>query len=89
MALLAFVLHENVDRKRLLDEVMRILLPEGKLLIIEWKKQEEENGPPRGERLGRDELATELSGFAVLEEGSLNGSHYYMVVQRGRIIHGH
>lgn len=82
MALLAFVLHENVDRPRLLHEIMRILKPDGRILVIEWKKQKEENGPSMEERLGEEDLMRELSRFVVAEGGSLNDSHYYAIIQR-------
>ncbi len=82
MALLAFVLHENVDRPRLLGEVMRAVKPDGKVLIVEWKKQDEEMGPPMEERLGQADLARELGPFVVVEEGSLNESHYYFLIAR-------
>jgi ubiquinone/menaquinone biosynthesis C-methylase UbiE len=82
VALLAFVLHENVDRGRLLDEVMRVLTQEGRLVLIEWKKQDEEQGPAREERLGEEELQSDLSRFRLIDEGSLNDSHYYKIIGR-------
>jgi ubiquinone/menaquinone biosynthesis C-methylase UbiE len=82
MALLAFVLHENVDRRRLVDEVMRTLTPDGRLVVIEWKKQEEEQGPAMEERLGEEELMAEMRRYAMTKEGTLNHSHYYKVFQR-------
>lgn len=81
-ALLAFVLHENVDRPRLLDEVLRVVKRGGRLVIIEWKKQQEEAGPPMEERLGEEELDRLLGAFRVGEKGDLNLSHYYRVVIR-------
>jgi ubiquinone/menaquinone biosynthesis C-methylase UbiE len=82
VALLAFVLHENVDRGRLLDEVMRVLTQEGRLILIEWTKQDEEQGPPREERLGEEDLRIDLRKYRLIEEGSLNESHYYKIVSR-------
>ncbi len=82
LALLAFVLHENVEGRRLLNEVLRLVKTGGKLVILEWKKQQEENGPPMEERLGEDELDQILRPYRVIDRGELNGSHYYRVIAR-------
>ncbi len=81
MVLAAFVVHEAPDRARFLAELKRLLKPGGKLLIIEWKKQEEEQGPPRGERLDEPDLDASLAIYRTVEKGSLNASHYYRVVE--------
>jgi ubiquinone/menaquinone biosynthesis C-methylase UbiE len=83
LALLAFVLHENVDGRRLLEEVLRTLKPGGILAIIEWKKQEEENGPPSGERLAEEDVRTLIGGWASDPVISLNSSHYGVVIRKG------
>lgn len=83
LALLAFVLHENVEKRELLNEVLRIVKEGGKLAIVEWKKQREENGPPVEERLGEDEVDQLLHEYQVVDRGDLNGSHYYRVIMRG------
>jgi hypothetical protein len=51
-------------------------------VVIEWKKQEEERGPAMEERLGEEELMTEMQRYAMAEEGTLNDSHYYKIFQR-------
>jgi ubiquinone/menaquinone biosynthesis C-methylase UbiE len=81
-ALLAFVLHENAEKDRFLNEIFRVLAPGGRMLILEWKRQVEEHGPPPGERLGETELDHLLSRFMLLEGGSLNSSHYYRLIQK-------
>jgi ubiquinone/menaquinone biosynthesis C-methylase UbiE len=81
-ALAAFVLHETSDRPRLLREISRLMKAGARLLIIEWKMQEEEHGPPRGERLDAGKLDADLGGFRLLRGGDLNPSHYYRLVQK-------
>ena len=81
MVLVAFVLHENEDRPRLLAELRRLLKPDGRILILEWKKQDEQHGPPRDERIAPEDLDDALRTMDVLNQGDLNASHYALVVR--------
>jgi ubiquinone/menaquinone biosynthesis C-methylase UbiE len=81
-ALAAFVLHETLNRTRLLREVSRLMKHGARLLIVEWTKQTEENGPPEGERLDARELDEDLAAFHRLDAGTLNPSHYYRLVKK-------
>jgi ubiquinone/menaquinone biosynthesis C-methylase UbiE len=80
--LLSTVLHENTDIPRLLAEASRVTKPSGKIVIIEWKKQDEESGPRMAERLGEDELLKQISSYSIAERGELTKSHYFFVIQR-------
>jgi ubiquinone/menaquinone biosynthesis C-methylase UbiE len=82
LTLLSTVLHENTDVKRLLAEAIRVTKDSGIVAIIEWKKQEEDIGPPKGERIGRRELLPALSDYEVVGEGDLNKSHYFVLIRR-------
>jgi ubiquinone/menaquinone biosynthesis C-methylase UbiE len=81
-ALLSTVLHENPDVPKLLDEVARVTKPSGKIVILEWKKQDEESGPPKMERLGENELLPQLSSYEVVERGDVTNSHYYVIIRK-------
>lgn len=61
----AFVLHEVADLQQGIDEMKRILRPDGKVLVLEWEKKETESGPPVEERLDAHELESQLqkAGF--------------------------
>ncbi len=80
--LLSTVLHENADPARLLAEAERVAKTSGKIVIIEWKKQEEEICPPESERLALEALLPQVSSFDVTEQGDLTGSHYYVVLRK-------
>jgi len=82
LTLIAFVMHENSDKPRLLHEARRITKPGGKIAIVEWKKQQEELGPPMEERLGLEELTSVLRPSGILEQGDLNSSHYYVLLRQ-------
>lgn len=79
LLLLAFVLHEAVDKVAFLKQLRRIIKEGGNALIVDWEKKEEERGPPFQERLERSEAVRliEETGFTVEKISSLcNGSHY-------------
>lgn len=78
---IAFVTHENPDVPRFIKEAMRATRSGGKIVIVEWKKQAEEHGPPVEERLDQKQLRRTLSDFKLVDEGSLNASHYYMEIE--------
>jgi hypothetical protein len=50
--------------------------------VVEWKKQQEENGPPMEERLGEEELDHLLESYQVAARGDLNSSQYYRIIAR-------
>jgi ubiquinone/menaquinone biosynthesis C-methylase UbiE len=79
--LFAFVLHESTNISGFLAEAARITKPGGRIAVIEWKKQAEENGPPEGERLSRDELQSKTDGLDVIASGELNPSHYFCILK--------
>jgi ubiquinone/menaquinone biosynthesis C-methylase UbiE len=78
---LAFVTHENHDVPRFIKEAARATKRGGKIVIVEWKKQDEEHGPPMAERLDQKELRRTLGDFNVVDEGGLNSSHYYIEIE--------
>jgi ubiquinone/menaquinone biosynthesis C-methylase UbiE len=80
MAFLAFVAHETPDLERFLREVRRIVKPGGRIAIVDWKKQQEEQGPAMEERLDRPDLeAAATRVFRTVFSGELNDSHYYVI----------
>jgi ubiquinone/menaquinone biosynthesis C-methylase UbiE len=78
---IAFVTHETPDVPRFIREAARVTKRGGKIVIVDWKKQEEEHGPSREERLSQEMLRTQLGEFSIKAEGSLNPSHYYVEIE--------
>lgn len=83
-ALLAYVLHETPDKVRLLSEIKRILKPGATLLVLDWMKKAEGNGPPLEERITDKEARAfvEQAGFDVVQLSPLNPSHYRILARR-------
>ena len=77
----SFVTHENPDVPRFLKEAARVTKQGGKVVLVEWKKQQEEIGPPMEERLAEEKLRELSNGFRVTGSGSLNPSHYYIELE--------
>lgn len=77
-AFLAFVLHEVDNTGVFLKEIRRILREGGKFLVVDWKKQQEEKGPPIEERLTEEEVSRllEKAGFKDIKTAPINQSHY-------------
>lgn len=81
MAVIVTVLHEIEDKETMLKEIKRILVPEGKLMIIEFHKRKTPMGPSVGHRIS-EEFVEELcnsSGLKTISKFSL-GDNFYTAV---------
>ncbi len=56
IVLMANLLHELEDKRKILKEAANVLVPEGRLGIVEWKKESMPVGPPLNERLSFEEI---------------------------------
>ncbi len=77
-ALLAYVLHEAEDKGRFLKEVKRIMKKGACLVVLDWKKKREKDGPPFHERLPLREARRLVAegGFSMDRVTSFGTSHY-------------
>jgi ubiquinone/menaquinone biosynthesis C-methylase UbiE len=84
MVLVVHVIHEAEDRGKFLAEVKRLLVPGGRLVIVDWKKQAEEKGPPVEERVPEEEAArlVEEAGFGGVIASSISESHYKITASK-------
>lgn len=84
LALAAYVLHEAANTAGFLKEIFRILKSGGRLVVIDWKKLQEEHGPPMTERITEAEAAMliKAAGFINITASSMNASHYMITADR-------
>jgi ubiquinone/menaquinone biosynthesis C-methylase UbiE len=82
-ALLAFVLHEVSDPARLTALALKMLAPGGRILVIEWPKEEGPKGPPLKVRLSPEEILAlaQPLGLAEVQCRDLRPHYYAMVLQ--------
>ena len=73
-------LHEFGDRKTMISEMKRVIKRDGRLLIVDFKKEETEFGPPAGVRVSKKQAISlfEGKGFA-LSKSSDMPYHYLLV----------
>lgn len=78
----AFVIHEVTDPAKALREIKRILKPDGKFLLIEWKTVETEIGPPLADKISSQDMVVllEQNGF-VTEIIQLNERNYGIIAK--------
>lgn len=74
----ATVFHELNDSNRFLDECKRILKDNGKLVVLEWNKIEEEIGPPINHRIDIEQIEENVNkkGFIIEKTEYINNSFY-------------
>lgn len=78
---LALVLHELEDYRNFFREVKRVLKEDGRAVMVEWKKEAMEMGPPVEERLSSEETTNilEVNGFKAIEIIELGSAHYGVI----------
>jgi ubiquinone/menaquinone biosynthesis C-methylase UbiE len=82
--LIVNVIHEIEDKLRFLQECKRIIKANGKLIIIEWKKESMEIGPPVDHRISEDEVRGLLKkgGFSIDKKIDFNDEFYGIIATK-------
>ncbi len=78
-------LHHELDNPdATLKESFRLLKPEGKILIIDWKKQEMPEGPPAEHRISEQTIAGQLekAGFSGIAIDTTLEKHYLITARK-------
>lgn len=76
--LLAFVLNEVEHRSSFLHRLARVLKPNGRIIVIEWQKRQQEVGPPLVDRLSPEEVLSDAqaAGLTSDQREDLNDNQY-------------
>ncbi|MDR7421244.1 MAG: methyltransferase domain-containing protein [Armatimonadota bacterium] len=90
LAILAFVLHEAADPVALAREVARILIPAGRVLLLEWEKRETPAGPPVRDRLTPEgsEVVLRDAGFITIDRFAPGADRYGILAVREPLVLG-
>jgi ubiquinone/menaquinone biosynthesis C-methylase UbiE len=82
MVLLAFVLDEIDQKATFLHKVARLLKPGGRVVILEWQPQKQEDGPPLEDRIAMERITDDAQavGLRISEQRELNDQQYVCVL---------
>ena len=83
-AFICNVIHEVEDKERYLNEIKRVLIESGYLLIIDWDKKEMPVGPPIQERISKDEMMQLCNsmGLKTIEDINVSSNNYGLILQK-------
>lgn len=80
-AFISLVLHEADEKENFLNEVKKIIAPNGKIAIVEWEKVDSEFGPPIEHRLDRIYLAKMLDSLGFSNISIIDiGKNFYGII---------
>lgn len=74
------VLHETNRLEETLREIRRVLMPRGRLMVIEWDAQATAYGPPLHHRLPKKNLEERLSSLGFSVEDHPWPPYYYILL---------
>lgn len=77
------VFHE-FDDTATLDEIKRVLKDEGIFVVIDWKKEDADKGPPKDHRVSEEEVKQKVSelGFSFEKTFSPGQYHYGLIFRK-------
>ncbi len=81
VVLLANVFHD-IRLESAVDEVRRIMSDKGILIIIDWKKEVMEIGPPYELRMDQNDYREYFRGFKTTKEFPAGAYHYGMIMKK-------
>ncbi len=72
------VFHELSHPKEILQDIYRVLVPSGQMLVVDWKKEDTPVGPPVDERASEVSLYDHLisAGFTRIRSHDIYPYHY-------------
>jgi len=81
LCLLAFILHEVKVPDYVMTEASRLLKPEGKVLVVEWKADLDSPGPSRNRRITKEqtERLFRQAGLSLIEYIDWSRNHYVAI----------
>lgn len=76
--------HELLEPEKILIEVLRLLKPDGKIAIIDWKAEEMEQGPPLKIRIPENKITEQLvqAGFKDIASHNVLSLHSFITAEK-------
>ncbi|MFC1942750.1 class I SAM-dependent methyltransferase [Chloroflexota bacterium] len=84
ICLLAFILHEVKQPGNLITEASRLLKPDGKLVVVEWKADMDSLGPPRKNRISQEQIKLLFEQVSLIQASYIIWSinHYVAIGEK-------
>ena len=79
--LMVNVFHEVSDKRRLAEEISRVLRKDGRITDVDWQARQTERGPPMHERVPMSEVPGHFPGFKLVK-GYDDENYYHLEMQR-------
>ncbi|AOL16682.1 methyltransferase type 11 [Sulfolobus sp. A20] len=74
--------HDMENKEEIINEVNRILKDDGRVIIIDWKKENTNFGPPVSIRMSEKEYLYWFKGFKIVKRFNPTPYHYGLVLER-------
>ncbi|MEM2953183.1 MAG: methyltransferase domain-containing protein, partial [Candidatus Bathyarchaeia archaeon] len=74
--------HDMGDKRAVYREILRMLKPYGRVVVIDWKKEKSLLGPPLSIRMDEKDYLRYFKEFRLATSFQPSPSHYGMVLQR-------
>ena len=84
LVLFANSFHDIRDKDKVIMEMDRILRKDGRIIILDWKKEEMETGPPYRLRMSESDYMKLFSNYVILERFDTPSTHFGMVLARAK-----
>lgn len=84
LVLFANSFHDIRDKDRVVAEIGRLLNVGGRIVILDWKKEEMEIGPPYRLRMSESDYMESFSGYVILERFKTPSTHFGMVLAKAK-----
>ena len=84
LVLFANSFHDVEDKGNVVAEMDRILSGGGRIVILDWKKEEADTGPPYRLRMSESDYLKLFSGYVILERFDTPSTHFGMVLAKAK-----
>ncbi len=83
---LAHIIHQSVEHPTILEEAKRVIKPDGKIVVTEWKKVKIPFGPAVEKRVVQEDVVkvAQNNGLRLAQEFSAGNYHYGLIFKKSQ-----